>query len=148
VNIGAILRFVSTFLSPFLINIYQDKEPDQNTTSENFSVVQKEGKIMPGDVVITKNYLDNEELKDLDRIGNMYLDYAEMQAARGKVMKMKDWQKKLDAFLKFSKYEILTDAGKVSHEIAKELTLGEYAKYKPIRDKNYISDFDQKVKNL
>ena len=81
---------MSTFLSPFLINIYQDKELDQNTTSENFSVVQKEGKIMPGDVVIAKNYLDKEELKDLDRIGNIYLDYAEMQAARGKVMKMKD----------------------------------------------------------
>ncbi len=106
------------------------------------------GKIMPGDVVIAKNYLGKEELKDLDRIGNMYLDYAEMQAARGKVMKMKDWQKKLDAFLKFSEYEILTNAGKVSHEVAKELALGEYAKYKPIQDKNYISDFDREVKKL
>jgi len=107
-----------------------------------------EGKIMPGDVVIAKNYLDKDELKHLDRIGNMYLDYAEMQAARGKVMKMKDWRKKLDAFLKFSEYEILTNTGKVSHEVAKELALGEYAKYKPIQDKNYISDFDREVKKL
>jgi hypothetical protein len=107
-----------------------------------------EGKIMPGDIVIAKNYLDKDELKHLDRIGNMYLDYAEMQAARGKVMKMKDWQKKLDAFLKFSEYEILTNTGKVSHEVAKELALGEYAKYKPIQDKNYISDFDREVKKL
>ena len=106
------------------------------------------GKIMPSDIVIAKNYLDKEELKHLDRIGNMYLDYAEMQAARGNVMKMKDWQKKLDAFLKFSEYEILTNAGKVSHEVAKELASEEYAKYKPIQDKNYISDFDREVKKL
>ena len=106
------------------------------------------GKIMPSDVAIAKNYLDKEELKHLDRIGNMYLDHAEMQAARGNVMKMKDWQKKLDAFLKFSEYEILTNAGNVSHEVAKELASGEYAKYKPIQDKNYISDFDREVKNL
>ena len=103
---------------------------------------------MPGDVVIAKNYLDKDELKHLDRIGNMYLDYAEMQAARGKVMKMKDWRKKLDAFLKFSEYEILINTGKVSHEVAKELALGEYVKYKPIQDKNYISDFDREVKKL
>jgi hypothetical protein len=106
------------------------------------------GKIMPSDVAIAKNYLDKEELKHLDRIGNMYLDHAEMQAARGNVMKMKDWQKKLDAFLKFSEYEILTNAGNVSHEVAKELVSGEYAKYKPIQDKNYISDFDREVKKL
>ena len=73
---------MSKFLSPFLINIYQDKELDQNITSEDFSVVQKEGKIMSGDVVIAKNYLGKEELKDLDRIGDMCLNYAEMQPGR------------------------------------------------------------------
>lgn len=106
------------------------------------------GKIMPSDVVIAKNYLNKEELKNLNRIGNMYLDYAEIQAARGRVMKMKDWREKLNAFLKFSEYEILTNAGKISHEIAKELALKEYEKYKPIQDKNYISDFDQELKKI
>ena len=62
------------------------------------------GKIMPSDVVIAKNYLDKKELTHLNRIGNMYLDYAEMQAARGKAMTMKDWTDKLNAFLKFSAY--------------------------------------------
>ena len=61
-----------------------------------------QGKIMPGDAVIAKNYLDKEELEHLNRIGNMYLDYAEMQAARRKVMTMKNWVEKLNAFLKFS----------------------------------------------
>ena len=106
------------------------------------------GKIMPSDVVVAKNYLDKEELRKLDRIGNMYLDFAELQASRGKIMKMKDWKKKLDAFLKFSEHDLLTNAGKVSHEVAKELALGEYGKYKPIQDKEYISDFDQQVKKM
>ena len=64
---------------------------------------------MPSDVIIAKNYLASDELKKLDRIGNMYLDYAEMQAARGKIMTMKDWTEKLDAFLQFSEYDILYD---------------------------------------
>jgi hypothetical protein len=106
------------------------------------------GKIMPSDVVIAKNYLESEELKNLDRIGNMYLDYAEIQASKGRVMMMKDWAQKLDAFLKFTEYEILTNSGKISHEVAKELALSEYEKYKPIQDKEYISDFDKQVKKL
>jgi len=106
------------------------------------------GKIMPSDVVIAKNYLDKDELQHLDRIGNMYLDYAEMQAARGKVMTMKDRTEKLDAFLQFSEYDILANPGKVSHEVAEKLALGEYLKYKPQQDKNYISDFDNMLKTL
>ncbi|MBN1684927.1 MAG: virulence RhuM family protein [Gammaproteobacteria bacterium] len=106
------------------------------------------GKIMPSDVTIAKNYLNKKELNELNRIGNMYLDYAELQAARGKAMTMKDWAEKLNAFLKFSEHEILTNAGKISHEVAKELALGEYEKYRVIQDKNYISDFDLEVKML
>ena len=107
-----------------------------------------QGKIMPSDTVIAKNYLDKKELEHLNRIGNMYLDYAEMQAARGKAMAMSDWIEKLNAFLKFSEYEILTNAGKVSHEVAEALALKEYEKYRVVQDKNYISDFDREVKRL
>lgn len=103
------------------------------------------GKIMPSDVVIAKNYLAKDEIAHLDRIGNMYLDYAEMQAARGKAMHMRDWTAKLNAFLKFSEYDILTNAGKVSHEVAETLALGEYAKYKKKQDKEFRSDFDEFV---
>lgn len=106
------------------------------------------GKIFPGDVVIAKNYLNKNELEHLNRIGNMYLDYAEMQAARGKAMTMQDWVIKLNAFLKFSEYEILTNAGKVSHEVAEALALGEYEKYRVEQDRNYVSDFDKEVKKL
>ena len=78
----------------------------------------------------------------------MYLDYAEMQAARGKAMTMKDWTEKLNAFLKFSEYEILTNAGEISHEVAEALALKEYEVYGKIQDKNYISDFDREVKKI
>ena len=107
-----------------------------------------QGKIMPSDTIIAKNYLDKKELEHLNRIGNMYLDYAEMQAARGKAMTMKDWIIKLNAFLKFSEYDILTNAGKISHAVSEALALGEYEKYRIAQDKNYVSDFDKEVKKL
>ncbi|OHA47598.1 MAG: cell filamentation protein Fic [Candidatus Taylorbacteria bacterium RIFOXYD2_FULL_36_9] len=106
------------------------------------------GKIMPSDTIIAKNYLDKKELEHLNRIGNIYLDYAEMQAARGKAMTMKDWVLKLNAFLKFSEYEILMNAGNINREVAEALAFKEYEKYKVEQDKNYISDFDREVKNI
>lgn len=106
------------------------------------------GKIMGSDVVIAKNYLEKGELQHLNRIVSLYLDYAELQAVRRKPMYMNDWVGKLNAFLKFSEYEILTNAGKIRHEVAETLALGEYEKYKKIQDNNYISDFDREVKKL
>jgi len=106
------------------------------------------GKIMPSDTVIAKNYLNKRELEHLNRIGNMYLDYAEMQAARGKVMTMKDWIKKLNVFLKFSEYDILMNAGKISHAVAEALALDEYEKFRIKQDRNYVSDFDKEMKKL
>lgn len=106
------------------------------------------GKIMPSDTIIAKNYLDKEEMEHLNRIGNMYLDYAELQAARGRTMTMVDWVEKLNTFLKFSEYEILTNAGNVSHKVAEALALKEYERFKIEQDRNYISDFDREVKKL
>ncbi len=107
-----------------------------------------QGKIMPSDVMIAKNYLDKKELDHLNRIVTMYLDYAELQAVRKKPMYMKDWTEKLNAFLKFSEYEILTNAGKISHEVAEVLALEEYKKFKKVQDQKYVSDFDREVKKL
>lgn len=104
------------------------------------------GKIMPSDVLIAKNYLQKDELSHLNRMVNMYIDYAELQAVRSKPMYMRDWVRKLDAFLKFSEYEILIDAGKVSHEVAEALALKEYETFKKVQDKTFESDFDREVK--
>jgi hypothetical protein len=107
-----------------------------------------QGKIMPSDVTIAKNYLDKPELDHLNRIVSMYLDYAELQAVRNRPMYMKDWIEKLNAFLKFSEYEILTDTGSISHEVAQALAVKEYEVYRKVQDKSYISDFDREVKKL
>lgn len=106
------------------------------------------GKILKSDVSVAKNYLNETEIKELERLVSMYLDYAENQAARQIPMKMTDWVQKLDAFLQFNEYSILKNAGSVSHEIAKRLAEGEYQKFRIIQDKNYESDFDKATKQL
>lgn len=106
------------------------------------------GKIRKTDIGIAKNYLNEKELDGLNRIVNMYLDYAEMQANRGKVMYMKDWVEKLDAFLQFNEQAILKDAGKISHEVALALAEKEFEKYSKKQDALYESDFDKLTKRL
>lgn len=104
------------------------------------------GKIRKTDIGIAKNYPNEEELEGLNRIVTMYLDFAENQARKGIVMYMKDWIKKLDAFLQFNDEEILKDKGIVSHEVAMALAEAEFEKYRVIQDRNYESDFDRVVK--
>ena len=82
------------------------------------------------EITIAKNYLNEKEIKQLNRIVSMYLDFAEEQAEQKITMTMKDWAKKLDAFLKFNNKEILLNAGKISHEIAVEHAEKEFDKYK------------------
>jgi hypothetical protein len=102
-----------------------------------------DGDIRKPDVSVAKNYLSQEEIKDLNEIVTMYLDYAERQAKRGQVMYMKDWVEKLNAFLKFNEEDVLQDKGKVTHEITKAFAEGEYDKFRVIRDATYKSDFDK-----
>lgn len=92
--------------------------------------------------------MKENEIKSLERIVTMYLDYAENQAERQIPMKMKDWIEKLDAFLQFNDYEVLQDAGKVSAKVAKALADKEYEKFRPIQDENFESDFDREIKKL
>ena len=106
------------------------------------------GNIRKTDIGIAKNYLNQIELNGLNRIVTMYLDYAESQAAKGAVMYMKDWIKKLDAFLQFNEEAILKDAGRVTHEVALALAEKEYEKFHANQDKNIESDFDKVVKKL
>lgn len=106
------------------------------------------GKILKSDVTVAKNYLAEKELKELERIVSMYLDYAENQAQRQIPMKMTDWVQKLDAFLQFNEYQVLKDAGKVSHEIAKKLAEGQYEQFRIEQDKYFESDFEKAVKKI
>jgi len=81
----------------------------------------------------------------LNRIVNMYLDYAENQATRHKLMSMEDWVSRLDKFLEFNEYDILKNPGKVTKAVAKEIASKEFEKYRKIQDNDYISDFDKEV---
>lgn len=107
-----------------------------------------EGKVLKSDINVAKNYLEESEIKSLERIVSMYLDFAELQAERQTPMKMMDWIDKLDGFLQFNDYEVLQDAGKVSAAVAKKLAESEYEKFAPIQDRNYVSDFDREIKKL
>ena len=104
------------------------------------------GKILKPDVVIAKHYLTEKELKSLDRIVTMYLDYAEDQAERKIPMTMKDWATKLNAFLQFNERDILDHPGKVSQEVARAFAESEFEKYRLVQDRLFESDFDRHVK--
>lgn len=107
-----------------------------------------DGKILQTDVTVSKNYLTQDELSGLNDIVTMYLDYAENQAKRYKLMSMHDWVNRLDAFLQFNEYDLLNNKGSIERAVADNLAKTEYQKYRVIQDKNYISDFDRKIKKV
>lgn len=107
-----------------------------------------DGKVLRSDVPIAKNYLIEKEIKELERIVTMYLDHAENRATRQVPMKMADWVARLDAFLAFNEYEVLTNAGSVSHEVAKKLAEDRYDVFRIRQDRAFESDFDREVKRI
>ncbi len=98
--------------------------------------------VTANDVKIAKNYLSEKELKQLNLIVSLYLDFAELQATNERPMKMIDWVKKLDDFLKLSEKKLLLNAGKISADKAGKKAKEEFSKYKKAQSKKYISDFD------
>lgn len=100
------------------------------------------GKIRKSDVSIAKNFLNHNEIDALNRIVTMYLDYAENMAKKRNIMYMSDWVDKLDAFLKFNEYNILSHACTISHELALSVAEKEFDIYNQRQEKNYFSDFD------
>lgn len=114
-----------------------------DATQNNMGLQSFKGeKVRKNDVTIAKNYLTEKELKSLNRIVTMYLDYAEDQAERQQPMYMSDWIEKLDAFLQFNDRELLHNPGKVSKQVADSLAHSEYLNYSHARNRmNSHSDF-------
>ncbi len=104
-------------------------------------------KLAKGDVEIAKNYLHHEEIKDLELLVSQYLDFAERQARQRKIMYMADWKTKLDAFLQLNDEKILTHAGKISAEMAKELALTEYAKFEEQRQLGELMHSEEELRD-
>ena len=105
-----------------------------------------DGIIYRYDISIAKNYMNEQELKKLNNLTILFLDYAEAMAEEGQVMTMKDWINETDNLLKFRKKEILKDSGKISHKQAIDKANNEYEKYRVKQDEQYISSMDDMYK--
>ena len=118
-------------------------EPNMGLTSWRGSIVRKH------DVGIAKNYLKSDEIKDLNEIVTMYLDYAQRQARQRKTVTMEQWSKKLDAFLTFNEQNLLTHAGKVKAEVAKKIAEERYEEFRQNRIKSEAIQADKEdIKQL
>jgi len=107
-----------------------------------------DGKILKSDIGTAKNYLEEREIKELNRLVELYLNFAELQAERNIPMKMSEWIDVLDGFLKINRYELLDNAGKISNEQAITKASDEFEKFRIIQDKKYLSDFDMEMNKI
>jgi hypothetical protein len=146
------LHFASTGkTAPELIAERADSaQPNMGLTAWRSGVVRK------GDATIAKNYLRGDEIEELNRIVVMFLDFAEDQARRRKQIFLRDWQTKVDEFLRFNERAILPDAGKVSREQADTLAQEEYERFAARRraqleneaEMDSLKQLENEVKNL
>lgn len=102
-----------------------------------------QGKILKSDVTITKNYLSKTEVSKLERLVNMFIDFAELRALNQQVMTMKEWLKQVEKFLNYTDQQVLRDAGQISHAMAETKANEEYEKYRVQQNREYLSDFDR-----
>jgi hypothetical protein len=107
-----------------------------------------DGKILKSDTNIAKNYLSEKEISELNRLVELYLNFAELQAERNIPMKMNEWVEALDSFLKINRYDLLNNPGKISHDMAIRKAESEYSKFRKIQDQKFISDFDKEVEKI
>ena len=125
-------------------------EDRSDPTKMNMGLTSWKGSIVrKGDVSIAKNYLNKEEVEELNRIVTMYLDYAEDQATRRKAMTMEMWAEKLDAFLTFNERELLTHAGTIKATVAQQLAEKRYEEFSSNRRKSEAEKADaEDIKEL
>ena len=105
-----------------------------------------DGRILQSDVVVAKNYLSENEIKRLERNVSAYFDYVERLLEDETLLSMHDFMQSIDEFLKFNRYEVLQDKGKISHKSAKEKAISEYKEFNKHQTIN--SDFDKIIKKL
>lgn len=123
--------------------IYNRADADKENMGLTTWKDSPKGKIQQFDVVVAKNYLNEDELKAMSLIVSSYLDLAELQAERHIPMTMEDWISRLDGMLELTGHEILENAGSISSEIARDHALTEFEKFRVKQDQLFQSDFDQ-----
>ena len=107
-----------------------------------------DGRVVKSDVTVAKNYLSEHEVESLNLLTTAFLDTAENRARRHILTKMSEWKQVLEKYLQFNDYDILKDAGTVTHEEAEAKALGEYEKFRRIQDKTIMSDFDKFIEGI
>ena len=130
-----------------LIRLRADaSKPNMGLTSGK--ALGKDGKILKADTIVGKNYLNHEELTELNRLVSMFLDFAENLVRRKMILTMQDWIQKLDDFLNFNGYAVLENFGTVRREVAEKYAEQEFEKFKVIQDRLHESDFDKIVEKI
>ena len=119
-----------------------------NMGLNSWSGSKKGGKITRTDIKSGLNYLSYEELNELNRLVSMFLDFAENFVRRKTILTMQDWVQKLDDFLVFNSYEVLSRFGTTRRESAEQHAVREFDKFSVIQDKTYESDFDKIVEKI
>ncbi|MDA1060322.1 MAG: virulence RhuM family protein [bacterium] len=120
-----------------------------DSTKVNMGLTSTSGKnLQKKDVFVAKNYLTKDEIEELNLVVDQYLSFAELQARNNKAMRMEDWIRKLDDFLRLNEKEILKNKGKISKKLADQKAEAEFTKFKALEDKSYVSDFDKSVKKF
>ena len=119
-----------------IVNRADATKPNMNLTNWSGSRVRKQ------DVIIAKNYLQQNEIKELDRLVSMFLDYAENQAKRRRQLSMSDWKEKVDGFLNFNDYKILKGKGAISRKQANEIAKKRYLEFDEARKKQEALEAD------
>ncbi|MBR6096730.1 MAG: virulence RhuM family protein [Oscillospiraceae bacterium] len=104
-----------------------------------------DGKILKSDALIAKNYLNQRELSRLNRLVNMFIDYAELMAEEEQLMSMQDWLRETDRFLQNNRQRVLDGKGSISHEEAVRKVSAVYAEFRKKQDADYISEFDREM---
>lgn len=119
-----------------IVNRADSSKPNMNLTNWSGSRVRKQ------DVIIAKNYLQQDEIKELDRLVTMFLDYAENQVKRRRQLLMSDWKDKVDGFLNFNEYDVLQGKGKITRKQANEIAQKRYEEFNEARKKQEAIEAD------
>lgn len=104
-----------------------------------------DGKILKSDALVAKNYLNEKELSRLNRLVNMFIDYAELMAEDEQLMSMQDWLNETDRFLQNNRQRVLDGKGSISHDEAVERVSKVYAEFRKKQDADYVSEFDRET---
>lgn len=151
-------KFFATVQNKFHYAIHGHTAPElivdrADSNKPNMGLTSWKGvKIRKSDVTVAKNYLSEDEIKQLNLIVDQYLSFAELQALQRKSMSMNDWIKKLNDFLTINEREILSDAGRIQKILGDETAIKEFAKFQEIQKQkeleNPSSDFDKAIKKI